>query len=344
MKYSRARGYGLAVIALLTAATWAQNISVYVDGARVQFTGGVTPRYMGSRVMVPLRGVFEQMGATVNWDAGSRTVFARRGSMNVELPIGSRNAVIDGRTVTLDTPAMIIAGNTMVPLRFLSESLGATVDWNATAQRVDINTGGAMRSEKFSGGNANRTATLVVLKKNTVIPVTLNDELNSDTSKKGERFTATLRTNGSSDYGGLPPGTTVEGVVSIARPQRNDKPGVLGLDFQRIRLPDGRSYEINGALIGLDNQSVTTNSNGVMTALPAKRTDRLTYVGYGAGAGVLVALITRSNVINDAVIGAALGYLYGTLQDNQRNAHSVDLKPGTQFGVRLDKSLSLERM
>ena len=115
-------------------------IKVNVDGDAVGFPDQ-GPIMRGSRVLVPLRGVFEKMGATVNWDRGTNTVTATRGDRKVVLPLSSTQATVAGRPMRLDQPAAVINGRALVPLRFLSESLGATVDWRATDMTVDVKSG-----------------------------------------------------------------------------------------------------------------------------------------------------------------------------------------------------------
>lgn len=141
----RASAVALAVVltaAAISLPAAAQSVvRVFVDGTLVAFDQ--PPVIQGSRVLVPLRGVFEQMGATVEWRAVTRTVLAASGSTLVELQIGSRIARVNGQPVTLDVPAMIIGGRTLVPLRFISESLGASVEWNAATRTVIITSGQA---------------------------------------------------------------------------------------------------------------------------------------------------------------------------------------------------------
>jgi hypothetical protein len=121
------------------SAAYGQGITVEVNGERVYFPN-TRPQMVGGRVLVPLRGVMEQIGAYVNWDPASRMVTAQRSGTNVELRIGDRLARVDGRAISLDVPAMIIRGSTMVPLRFMSEALGADVSWMAHTQTVRITT------------------------------------------------------------------------------------------------------------------------------------------------------------------------------------------------------------
>ncbi|MGV3618278.1 MAG: copper amine oxidase N-terminal domain-containing protein [Fimbriimonas sp.] len=116
-------------------------IKVRLDGELVKFAD-TAPVMEGSRVLVPMRGVFEKMGATLEWDASSRTVTAQQGDRTIVLPVGKSEAKIGGETVALDQPAMVIDRRTFVPLRFLGQALGAKVDWLTADRTVDIQTGG----------------------------------------------------------------------------------------------------------------------------------------------------------------------------------------------------------
>ncbi|HET6946868.1 MAG TPA: stalk domain-containing protein [bacterium] len=130
----------IVAVAAISLPVIAQGaVRVFVDGSPVAFDQ--PPVIQGSRVLVPLRGIFEQMGATVEWRPQTRTVLAARASTLVELQIGSRIARVDGRPVTLDVPAAIIGARTLVPLRFISESLGATVTWQPETRTVLITSG-----------------------------------------------------------------------------------------------------------------------------------------------------------------------------------------------------------
>ena len=114
--------------------------AITVDGKPVVFDGPGPRRKLG-RVLVPLRGVFEKMGAHVKWDDDSQTVFADRNDTTVELSIGSNNATVNGKAVLMDVPAQLIGGRTLVPLRFLSESLGARVNYDDARNTIDIDSG-----------------------------------------------------------------------------------------------------------------------------------------------------------------------------------------------------------
>lgn len=132
--------FGMMAGLLLFAITSSMSaIRVDVDGQPLSFN--VPPMHVNGRVMVPLRGIFEALGARVDWNSNSRTIHATSSDTDVELIIGDRNAMVNGQTVRLDTPAMILRGSTMVPLRFVSEALGADVKWFQATQSVSITTG-----------------------------------------------------------------------------------------------------------------------------------------------------------------------------------------------------------
>jgi len=139
----RALATGLCLVLLLAARplpVGAQAIAVYVDGRAVMFDQA--PLMVGGRVLVPLRGVFERLGATVDWQAERRLVTARRGSTVVVLQPDQVSGEVNGRSVRLDIPATIVGGRLLVPLRFVSEALGAAVDWEPTARVVYVSSPG----------------------------------------------------------------------------------------------------------------------------------------------------------------------------------------------------------
>ncbi len=122
--------------AIVPTPAAAQSIRIIIDGSPVFFDQ--PPAVIGGRVLVPLRGVFERLGAFVQWDQQSNTVTAVRGDTQVTLVIGSRQATVNGRALILDVPALIVGGRTLVPLRFVSEAMGARVDWDAGSRAVFI--------------------------------------------------------------------------------------------------------------------------------------------------------------------------------------------------------------
>ena len=112
------------------------NISITIDGQAKVFD--VMPVLINDRTMVPLRGIFETLGAEVGWDDATWTVTATKGETTVVLQIDNKTAKVNGKEIELDVPATLVSERTMVPVRFVSESLGCKVDWIDETQTVVI--------------------------------------------------------------------------------------------------------------------------------------------------------------------------------------------------------------
>jgi hypothetical protein len=182
-----------AVCAVSPGAARAQNINVTVDGDVVAFTGQRPIQQFGS-VLVPLRGVFEKLGASVLYDAGTRRIVAVRGGTNVSLQLGSNRAEVNGAVQQLSVAAQAVNGTTLVPLRFVSEALGARVRWIPASSTVAISTtgeaGGAVAANTPSPatGGASSAAT-----PNANVEVSSLTLAPGDRPVRGgERLTATL--------------------------------------------------------------------------------------------------------------------------------------------------------
>jgi hypothetical protein len=137
------RNAALAVCAAVgafgcTAVASAQVPRLIVNGQTVTFEQ--PPVEQAGRVLVPLRGVFERLGASVVYQNG--LINATGNGRNVSLHIGSTQATVNGRSQTIDVPPYVIAGRTLVPLRFVAQALGASVNWNPSDNTVRIDGGG----------------------------------------------------------------------------------------------------------------------------------------------------------------------------------------------------------
>lgn len=133
-----------SVLSLLAAVSWCSGVSaapihVIVNGAPVTFTDQ-QPTSVNNHVLVPLRGVLEAMGAHVQWNPANQAVTASRGATTVQLAVGSLDASVNGSPITMEVPAQMIGGRVMVPLRFVSEALGADVHWTDYSQTATIQT------------------------------------------------------------------------------------------------------------------------------------------------------------------------------------------------------------
>ncbi|HEY3367538.1 MAG TPA: stalk domain-containing protein [Symbiobacteriaceae bacterium] len=110
-----------------------------VNGDTVQLDTAPVIDAASGRTFVPVRFVGETLGAYVGWDGTVRKVTYLTGDTRIELVIGQKIATVNGKSVTLDAaPYIDTNSRTMVPVRFVSEQLGATVSWDGTARTVTI--------------------------------------------------------------------------------------------------------------------------------------------------------------------------------------------------------------
>ncbi|MDO5037876.1 MAG: stalk domain-containing protein [Tissierellia bacterium] len=107
-----------------------------VDGA--PFTMDTSPYISNSRTLVPLRFLMEAYGAQVDWDPLSRTAQVLYAGQDIQVPIGKDYIYINGEAYLMDVTSTIKDSRTMVPLRFISESLGMTVSFYPYDKSIDI--------------------------------------------------------------------------------------------------------------------------------------------------------------------------------------------------------------
>jgi len=112
------------------------EILVRVDNTILTFDQ--PPIIVNDRTLVPLRGIFEALGATVEWDANTRTVYATKGETHLSLVVDTNVINKNGTDIQIDVPAQIIGDRTMVPVRAISESLDASVNWDGAIRMVLI--------------------------------------------------------------------------------------------------------------------------------------------------------------------------------------------------------------
>ncbi|MFZ5899034.1 MAG: copper amine oxidase N-terminal domain-containing protein [Bacillota bacterium] len=88
---------------------------------------------------MPIRFVSEALGAKVDWDAATRRVAIKDGGKVIVLTLGVPSALVNGQTTAIDcAPATMPPGRTFVPLRFVSETLGAVVDYDPVTRQITI--------------------------------------------------------------------------------------------------------------------------------------------------------------------------------------------------------------
>lgn len=144
-------GIGLIVALILLAAPNAygsdpkKEIGVRIDGAEVRFDE--PPIMVDGNVLVPMRGIFEHLGADVEWNSEERRIDAFKGERSIRYIIGSNDALVDGEVVPLKLAGIIRNGTTLVPLRFVAEALGAIVDWDDDNRIVTISSAPKVQAE-----------------------------------------------------------------------------------------------------------------------------------------------------------------------------------------------------
>ena len=132
------------------------GINVTINGVKQNYD--VMPVIVEGRTLVPMRGIFEALGAKIKWVDATKTVVGTRNTKSVKLRIDDSMAYINGQETLLDVPATIINGRTMVPVRFVSEMLGENVGWNAETKTVEI-TSDYIKNVAIQPGLATLTST-----------------------------------------------------------------------------------------------------------------------------------------------------------------------------------------
>ena len=123
-------------LSAVSPAIASANIKVVIDNKQIAFD--VQPVEINGRVMVPIRAIFEALGATVDYDDDRKTVISRKDDRIIVMQIGNNVMFVDNAPITLDVAAIETGGRVLVPVRAVSEAFGCAVDWNETRQTVTI--------------------------------------------------------------------------------------------------------------------------------------------------------------------------------------------------------------
>lgn len=110
------------------------EVKVYLDGTQLQFEQ--SPVIQDGRTLVPMRALFEALGAEVIWDGETQHAMGVAPGIVVEIDIGSPTMRRNAIDINIDVPAQIVNDRTMIPLRVVSESFGMNVDWNAEENSI----------------------------------------------------------------------------------------------------------------------------------------------------------------------------------------------------------------
>ena len=141
----------LSLSVVISAVCFASDeIKVAIDGEYVEFD--VPPQLINDRTMVPLRAIFEALGAEVDWENDTQTVTAAKDGVTIISTIGSTKMYIDDMEMIMDVAPVLIEGRTLVPVRFVAEAFECDVFWSDIDNTVYIKTENAIDDENFDVG------------------------------------------------------------------------------------------------------------------------------------------------------------------------------------------------
>jgi hypothetical protein len=132
---------GLIVMCFLpiSAAYAAESkvIYIFLDGKKMEFKSQ-QPINDHGRVLVPLRTIFEALGAKIKWDDTTETVTAKKNDVMITYKIGSLSGTRNNEIIHIPVPGKLVNGATLIPLRFVGEALRSTISWDQHSQTVLI--------------------------------------------------------------------------------------------------------------------------------------------------------------------------------------------------------------
>lgn len=132
----------VSLMSLSAIASAADDISVIINGSKTDFD--VPPQIIEDRTLVPMRKIFETLGAKVNWIGESNTIIAAKDENVIVMNIGSKTFSVtnvitaETKNIGLDVPPQVINDRTLVPIRAVSEALDKNVDWDNNTKTVTI--------------------------------------------------------------------------------------------------------------------------------------------------------------------------------------------------------------
>lgn len=142
--------FAIVIVSVISSTVLTQAsedpVKVFLNGNQLSFD--VAPIIDRGRTLVPVRTIFEALGAKVEWNAITQTVTIKKDGSTIAIQVGSNKPSVNGREVIIDVPAKIVQRRTLVPLRFVSESLGAEVRWDNQNKSVLIANNNSIEGNK----------------------------------------------------------------------------------------------------------------------------------------------------------------------------------------------------
>ena len=129
----------ITIFTTLSVPALANNdVLVMLDGKILEFD--VQPQIISGRTMVPMRKIFESLGASVEWDGATQKITAKRQDTTVIMQIDSNVLSVNGNAIILDVPPQLVSGRTLVPVRAVAESFKIHVSWDSSLNSVLLST------------------------------------------------------------------------------------------------------------------------------------------------------------------------------------------------------------
>ena len=180
----------------------------------------------------------------------------------------------------------------------------------------------------------------------TVIPLRMDTTLNSESSRVGDSFTATVfRDVIINRYVAVPVNSKVQGhVTRVDDADRTSSPGTIAVAFDRLIFPNNRSVAVDGTLTTLSDEArrnIEGDIDEENRVEGSGRTRRsIVFIGGGAGAGALIGALTGGG--KGAAVGSGIGAVLGTLGVLLSKGDDAEVNPGTEFGMMVERSFTVE--
>ena len=126
----------LVLSSMICVSAADEGIKVYLEGGKINFD--VQPQTINDRTMVPIRAIFEAMGANVTWDETTQTATSTKDNTTVKMTLNSTTEYINDVAYEMDVTPVIIDGRTLAPARYVAEAFGYYVNWDLMTQSVLI--------------------------------------------------------------------------------------------------------------------------------------------------------------------------------------------------------------
>lgn len=172
------------------------DITVKVNGNEI-YTN-VPPQIIEGRTMLPVRDIFEAVGAEVNWESETKTIISTKGLKSVSMSIGSDVMYIDGSETTMDAKPLIIDGRTLAPARYVAEAFGYDVEWDGESKTVIITEPVSSTENTYNNIMYEATMAEETEENTTVDSMETNEEVTEETTEKVTERETEETTKGSS--------------------------------------------------------------------------------------------------------------------------------------------------